>query len=183
VTAWQAIHSQADVKAGQTVLIHGGAGNVGAFAVQLAKRAGARVIATASVADIDFVRGLGADIVVDYRAARFEDAGKDVDVVVDCVGGEAQTRSFAVLKRGGALVSAVSEPDQRLAAEHGVRAHFFLVAVNTADLTRIAGMFNEDVLTLNIGAVLPLADARTAHEMLEGARRRRRGKIVLKVTD
>jgi NADPH:quinone reductase-like Zn-dependent oxidoreductase len=183
VTAWQAVHSQADVKAGQTLLIHGGAGNVGAYAVQLGKRAGANVIATASAEDIDFVRGLGADIVVDYRAARFEDAAKDIDVVVDCVGGDAQTRSFALLKRGGVLISAVSEPPQALAVEHGVRAHFFLVAVNTADLTRISSMFDREMLVLNIGAVLPLADAQTAHEMLEGVRRRPRGKIVLKVAD
>ena len=181
VTAWQALFAQADVRAGQTVLIHGAAGNVGAYAVQFTHRAGARVIATASASDIGYVKGLGADVVIDHRASRFEEATGMVDVVVDLVGGEVQTRSFTVLKRGGVLVSAVSAPDQALAAEHGVRAMFFLVAVNTADLTRIAAMVNEKSLIPNVGTILPLAGARAAHEMLDGTRPRPRGKIVLRI--
>ena len=181
VTAWQALFAQADVRAGQTVLIHGAAGSVGAYAVQFARQAGAKVIATASAGDIGFVQGLGADIVIDHRASRFEDAAAGVDAVVDLVGGEVQTRSFAVLKRGGVLVSAVSAPDQALAAEHGVRAMFFLVAVNTADLIRIAALVDENRLIPNVGSILPLAEARAAHEMLEGTRPRPRGKIVLRI--
>lgn len=179
VTAWQALHREADLMAGQTVLIHGAAGNVGAYAVQLAHEAGARVIATAGAADIDYVRSLGAALVLDYRTERFEDVATDVDIVVDLVGGETQARSFAVLKRGGVLASAVSAPDATLAAEHGVKASFFLVAVNTADLTRLAGLIEAGRLRTNIGTVLPLAEAERAHEMLEGTRARPRGKIVL----
>ena len=181
VTAWQALFAQARVGQGQTVLIHGAAGNVGAYAVQFARQSGAKVIATASTADVETVRALGADRVIDYRTARFEDEVSDVDVVVDLVGGETQARSFAVLKAGGMLVSAVSEPDQALAAQHGVKALFFLVEVTTLHLTRIAEMIDAGELQVNVGEVLPLAEARTAHEMLEGIRPHPRGKIVLDV--
>jgi NADPH:quinone reductase-like Zn-dependent oxidoreductase len=182
VTAWQALYREADLQEGQTVLIHGAAGNVGAFAVQLAHQAGARVIATAGAGDIEYVRALGADVAVDYRAEKFEDAAKNLDIVVDLVGGETQTRSFAVLKRGGVLTSAVSSPNAALATELGVKANFFLVAVNTADLTRLAELIDAGQLQTNVGTILPLAGARDAHEMLEGLRPHPRGKIVLKVT-
>ena len=181
VTAWQALFEQARVGRGQTVLIHGGAGNVGAYAVQFARQSGARVIATAGTGDVETVRALGADRVIDYRTQRFEDAISDVDVVIDLVGGETQARSFAVLKTGGMLVSAVSEPDQALAAQHGVKALFFLVEVTTLHLTRIAEMIDAGELRVNVGQVLPLAEARTAHEMLEGTRPHPRGRIVLDV--
>ena len=102
-----------------------------------------------------------------------------IDAVIDLVGGEVQARSFAVLRRGGILVSAVSKPDQEIATRHGVRALFFLVNVTTAHLTQIATMIDAGDLAVNIGAILPLADARVAHEMLEGSRSRPRGKIVL----
>ncbi|MDR3532891.1 MAG: NADP-dependent oxidoreductase [Rhodopila sp.] len=181
VTAWQALFEQARVGPGQTVLIHGGAGNVGAFAVQLAKLAEARVIATASARDADYVRDLGADVVVNFHATRFEEVAHNVDVVIDLVGADVQARSFAVLRPGGLLVSTVSQPDQDLARSHGVRAVFFLVDVTTMHLTRLAEMIDAGELTTNVGAVLPLADARVAHEMLEGTRARPRGKIVLQV--
>ena len=117
VTAWQALFDQAQLKAGQTVVIHGAAGNVGAYAVQLARRAGLRTIATAATDDIAFVRNLGADTVIDYRTQRFEDEVRDADAVIDLVGGETQKRSFQVLRRGGKLISAVSRPDQDLATK------------------------------------------------------------------
>lgn len=183
VTAWQALFELAMLKAGQTVLIHGAAGSVGAYAVRLAIWAGVRVIATAGADDLGYLRCLGADTVVDYRAVRFEDVAHGVDAVIDLVGGEVQTRSFAVLKSGGRLVSAVSPPDQTKASEHGVSAVFFLVDVTTVRLTRIAELIDLGVLKTSVGAVLPLAAARTAHEMLEGARPRPRGKIVLRVSD
>jgi NADPH:quinone reductase-like Zn-dependent oxidoreductase len=182
VTAWQALFEQARVGQGQTVLIHGAVGNVGTYAVQFARQSGARVIATAGTGDIEIVRSLGADVVVDYKTQRFEDAVHDVDVVIDLVGGETQERSFAVLKQGGLLVSAVSKPDQALAERYGVRALFFLVEVTTMHLTRIAEMIDAGELTVNVGKVLPFADARIAHEMLEGARPHPRGKIVLSVS-
>ena len=182
VTAWQALFEQARVGQGQTVLIHGAAGNVGAYAVQFASQSGARVIATAGTGDIETVRALGAGRVIDYKAVRFEDEVHDVDVVIDLVGGETQARSFAVLKPGGMLVSAVSQPDQALAERHGVKASFFLVEVTTLHLTRIAEMIDAGELRVNVGQIMPFTEARTAHEMLEGIRPHPRGKIVLGLT-
>jgi len=181
VTAQQAIE-RAGVVAGQTVLIHGGAGSVGGIAVQLAHRAGARVIATAGARDLAYVRGLGADRAVDYQAERFENAAAGgVDAVLDFAGGETQARSFAVLRRGGRLISAVSEPDAALARARGVTALFFLVEVTSERLAQVAAQFGAGSLAADIGAVLPLASARMAHEMLDGARPRPRGKIVLSI--
>jgi NADPH:quinone reductase-like Zn-dependent oxidoreductase len=181
VTAMQALFDHAALQSGQSVLIHGAAGNVGACAVQLAHRAGLHVIGTASGEDITYVRSLGANEVIDFRTERFEDKVSDVDAVIDLVGGETQQRSFAVLKRGGALVSVVSQPDQELAKSCGVRALFFLVEVTTARLEEITAALDENRLTPSVGTVLPLAAARSAHEMLEGTRPHPRGKIVLQV--
>jgi NADPH:quinone reductase-like Zn-dependent oxidoreductase len=180
VTAQQAIERVGQV-AGATLLIHGAAGSVGAYAVQLAHRAGAHIVATAGTRDLGYVRGLGADTVVDYRTARFEDVAHDVDAVLDFVGGEVQRRSFVPLRRGGTLISAVSEPDQALARQCGVTAHFFLVEVTTERLTALARLIDAGTLITDVGAVLPLASARIAHEMLDGTRPRPRGKIVLRV--
>ena len=181
VTAWQALFDRAQLRAGQTVVIHGAAGNVGAYAVQLARRAGVRTIATAATDDLPFVRDLGANTVIDFKTQRFEDEVRDADAVIDLVGGETQTRSFQVLRRGGRLVSAVSPPDQHLAQSHGVAAEFFLVNVTRQYLAEIAGLIDGGELRIHVGAVLPLADAREAHLMLEGLRPRPKGKIVLAV--
>ncbi|MBB3592102.1 NADPH:quinone reductase-like Zn-dependent oxidoreductase [Rhizobium sp. BK529] len=181
VTARQALFDHARLTAGQTVLIHGAAGNVGAYAVQFARKAGVKVIATASGSDIETVRRLGADIVVDFRSQRFEDFAHEVDAVIDLAGGETQTRSFAVLNRGGRLISAVSQPDQELAKTYGVEALFFLVNVTTKELNEIAAMVDAAELETNVGDVLPLDAAIAAHEMLEGMRPHAKGKIVLKV--
>src|SRR3954447_6631544 len=181
VTAWQALFDQAQLKAGQTVLIHGAAGNVGAYAVQLACRAGLRTIATAAADDVPFVRNLGADTTIDYRTQRFEEEVRDADAVIDLVGGETQERSFQVLRRGGKLVSAVSDPDQHLAQSHGVEAAFFLVNVTSQYLAEITGLIDGGKLRTRVGAVLPLAQAREAHYMLERLRPQPKGKIVLAV--
>jgi NADPH:quinone reductase-like Zn-dependent oxidoreductase len=181
VTAWQALFDQAELEAGQTVLIHGAAGNVGAYAVQLARRAGLRIIATASAADIPFVRHLGANTLIDFESERFEEKVRDVDAVIDLVGSETQTRSFQVLRRGGKLISAVSRPDQQLAERHGVEAAFFLVNVARHYLAEIASLLDSGELVARVGVVLPLAEAREAHLMLEGLRPRPEGKIVLAV--
>lgn len=183
VTAWQMLFDAAGVTRGQTVLVHGAAGSVGAFAVQMAHQAGARVIATASAPEHDAVRELGADEVIDYRAIRFEEATGPVDVVLDTVGGDTQTRSLSVLSPGGVLVSIVSQPDQEATARHGVRSLFLLVDVTTARLARVTDLLETGALKTNVGAILPLAEARAAHEMLEGLRPRPRGKIVLAVSD
>jgi len=181
VTAWQALFDQAQLKAGQTVVVHGAAGNVGAYAVQLARRAGVRTIATVATDDIAFVRNLGADTVIDYRSRRFEEEVRDADAVIDLVGGETQNRSFQVLRRGGKLISAVSRPDQHLAQSHGVEAAFFLVNVTSRSLAEIAGLVDGGKLRTRVGAVLPLADAREAHFMLERVWPQPKGKIVLTV--
>jgi NADPH:quinone reductase-like Zn-dependent oxidoreductase len=181
VTAWQALFDQAKLKAGETVLIHGAAGNVGAYAVQLAHRAGLRTIGTAATDDMDRVRSLGADTVIDFQTQRFEEQVRDADAVIDLVGGETQTRSFEVLRRGGKLVSAVSRPDPDLAHSRGVEAAFFLVNVTSQYLAEIASLIDSGKLRTRLGAVLSLADAREAHLMLEGVRSHPKGKIVLSV--
>jgi NADPH:quinone reductase-like Zn-dependent oxidoreductase len=181
VTAWQGLFEQAQLQLGQTVLVHGAAGNVGAYAVQLARRAGLHTIATAGNDDLAYVRSLGAEHVVDYRAQRFEDEVHEVDAVLDLVGGETQVRSFKVLRRGGRLVSAVSQPDQACAEEYGVRAEFFLVRVTTEHLSLLAGLLDDGELRTRVGAALPLARAREAHLMLEGEQAAPKGKIVLEV--
>jgi NADPH:quinone reductase-like Zn-dependent oxidoreductase len=181
VTAWQALFDQAQLKTGQTVVIQGAAGNVGSYAVQLALRAGLRTIAIAAGDDIPFLRNLGATTVIDYRTQRFEEEVRNADAVIDLVGGETQTRSFQVLRRGGKLISAVSNPDQHLAQRHGVEAAFFLVNVTTQYLAEIAGLIDSGKLRTRVGAVLPLADAREAHLMLERIRPQPKGKIVLAV--
>jgi len=126
------------------------------------------------------VKGLGADEAL-AASALADEAVAPVDAVIDTVGGDAQERSFSLLKRGGVLISAVSQPDQDRANRRGVRATFILVKVATAPLTRIAALLDEGLLTTCVGTVLPLAEARAAHEMLEGSRPHRRGKIVLAV--
>lgn len=181
VTARQALFDRAQLRAGQTVVIHGAAGNVGAYAVQLARRAGVRTIATAATNDISFVRDLGANTVIDFKTQRFEDEVRDADAVIDLVGGETQTRSFQLLRRGGKLISAVSKPDPHLAQSHGVEGVFFLVDVTSQQLSEIAGLIDRGELRIHVGSVLPLADAREAHLMLEGLRPRPKGKIVLAV--
>ena len=176
VTAYQMLFDHAQLKAGQAVLIHGAAGNVGGYAVQLAKQAGVQVFATAGPADLDYVRGLGAEMVVNYKTTKFEDAVPLVDAVLDTVGGEMQQRSFRVLKPGGILVSSVSPPPQPA----GFRSAFFLVEVTAGRLSTLAGLFDSRKLTAEVGTVLPLEEARRAHEMLAGAPHKR-GKIVLTV--
>jgi len=180
VTAWQMLFEYAHVAAGQTVLIHGAAGNVGAYAVQLAKQAGLHVVATAGSADLDYVRGLGADTVVDYKTERFEESATGVDVVLDTVGGDTQQRSLRVLKPGGILVSVVSPVPEAAQTRYSVRAAYFYVEVTTARLNTITELFDSAKLVTDVGTVLPLEDARLAHEMLGGAPHKR-GKIVLSI--
>jgi NADPH:quinone reductase-like Zn-dependent oxidoreductase len=179
-TAWQMVFEHGALDTSKRVLVHGAAGNVGAYAVQLARRVAGEVVATAASDDTAYVRALGADRVIDSRSSRFEELLTDMDVVLDTVGGDVQDRSFAVLKPGGVLVSAVSEPDRRHAARHGVRALFFLVEVSTRRLEAIASLVAAGELRTCVGEVLPLGAARTAHEML-GGKPHKRGKIVLTV--
>lgn len=182
VTAWHMLFDYAQAAAGQKVLILGASGNVGAYAVQLARNAGLAIFATASARDLDYVRQLGAGTAID-RQSRLEDSVPPVDIVIDTVGGETRARSIAVLKRGGILVSVVSTPmPTDLAEKAGIRTAFFFVDVTTARLERISELFDAGKLTARVGTVLPLADAQRAHEMLAGAPHAR-GKIVLEVAD
>jgi NADPH:quinone reductase-like Zn-dependent oxidoreductase len=179
-TAWQMVFDHGVVDVTKRVLVHGAAGNVGAYAVQLAKRVAHEVIATAFSDDVAYVQSLGADLVIDVKKSRFEEMVSDVDVVLDTIGGDTQDRSFAVLKPGGVLVSSVAEPDQLTAARRHVQARFFLVDVSSKRLQELAALIDAGDLTTSVGDVLPLAEARTAHEMLAG-KPHKRGKIVLRV--
>ncbi|MBZ9759163.1 NADP-dependent oxidoreductase [Mesorhizobium sp. ESP6-5] len=181
VTAWQALFDRAQLKAGQTVVIHGAAGSVGSYAVQLARYAGVQTIVTVGPEDISFARELGANTVVDYRTQRFEEQVRDADAVIDLVGGETQGRSFQVLRRGGKLISAVSKPDQQLAEHYDVEATFILVNVTSQNLAEITRLVDDGKLRTKVGAVLPLTEAREAHLMLERVRPQPKGKIVLAV--
>jgi NADPH:quinone reductase-like Zn-dependent oxidoreductase len=178
VTAWQMLFDYAHVQSGQTVMILGAAGNVGAYAVQLAARAALPVAAVVTKKDSDYVRSLGAAIVIDSQIGRFEDSGPPVDVCIDTVGGELRERSLGSLKPGGVLVSSVS-PDP-LPSRPDVRTVFFYVEVTTERLNTISKLFDSAELQPRVGSVLPLKEVRAAHEMLAGAPHKR-GKIVLTV--
>jgi NADPH:quinone reductase-like Zn-dependent oxidoreductase len=183
VAAWQALVDAAGLTARQTVLIHAAAGGVGTFAVQLAKCRGAQVIGTASDYNLDFLRSIGADEVIDYNRTRFEDAVRDVDVVVDLVGDagdNTQQRSWQVLKPGGILLSLVQFPSPQTATEHGVRAVMVGAEVcDTQTLNEISALIDQGVLQPVISTVLPLSEIGQAHEKSES--RHLRGKIVLKM--
>lgn len=141
---------------------------MGAYAVQLAKYAAIRAVATARPADREYVLGLGAESVIDFTSRKFEDAVHDVDAVIDTVGGDTRKRSVAVLRKGGALVSAVSP----ITAEHGIRAGmsavFFMVSVTQARLDRLPALFESGALKADVGSVLPLEEARATDLMLAG---------------
>ncbi len=176
LTAWQGLVERAGLAAGQRVLIHGAAGGVGTFAVQLARWRGARVIGTASAANLDFVRSLGADEVIDYRAERFEDVARDVDVVFDTVGGETLERSWGVLKPGGRLVTIAASGEQT--TDERVRAAYFIVEPSRTQLAEIARLIDGGALRPVVGVVFPLAEARQAYQHTSS-----HGKVVLRVVD
>jgi NADPH:quinone reductase-like Zn-dependent oxidoreductase len=176
LTAWQGLVERAGLAAGQGVLIHGAAGGVGTFAVQLARWRGARVTATASAANLDFVRRLGADEVIDYRAERFEDVVRDVDVVFDTVGGETLERSWGVLKPGGRLVTVAASGEET--TDERIRAAYFIVEPSRTQLAEIAQLIDGGALRPVVGAMFPLAEARQAYQHKPS-----RGKVVLRVVD
>lgn len=181
LAAWQVLFDVAGLTAGQTVLIHAAAGGVGTFAVQLAKWKGARVIGTASRHNLDFLRRLGVDEVIDYTATRFETMAHDVDVVVDTEGGETQHRSWGVLKPGGILVGLFSPPSEEVAVAHGVRHHYFGLQSNPDELTQLTKLIDEGQLKPIVTTVLPLSEARWAYDFSQS--RHTRGKIVLSVRE
>jgi NADPH:quinone reductase-like Zn-dependent oxidoreductase len=177
LTAWQGLLCRAGVQRGQRVLIHGAAGGVGLFAVQLARWRGAHVIATASAANLDFVRTQGAEQLIDYQTTRFEDVVHDVDVVFDAVGGETLERSWRVLKPGGKLVTIAAQSAG--AVEQRVRDAFLLVRADGSQLRQIAKLVDAGELRVFVETVFPLAEARAAYARAQQGKMR--GKIALRV--
>ena len=196
-TAWQGIFTHGHLEKGQTILIHGGAGAVGAYAVQLASHAGATVIATASGDDEAYLTSLGASRVIDYRGAQFEKVLREkVDVVFDLVGGDTQKRSFLVLKEGGYLVAATQPVSQEETAKYGVTGVMMRLVPSGDGLGRIARLLEEGTIRPDVAKVYALQDAAEAWKDLAGnlpvahgispvrtgaGRRRSHGKIVLRV--
>lgn len=184
LTSWQALFDAAGLIAGQSVLIHAGAGGIGSIAVQLAKNAGARVVATAGPQNRTYVRDLGADHVVDYTAGDFVPAVRalfpeGVDVVFDTIGGETQTRSYQALRRNGCLISIVDEPRLEEADGFGVRAAFVFVSPNGNQLRKLAAMIDAGDIRPPAISVMPLSAAAEAQRLSQQGHVR--GKIVLKV--
>ncbi|GAA2044707.1 NADP-dependent oxidoreductase [Catenulispora yoronensis] len=184
LTAYQALTDYAKVRPGQRVLVHAAAGGVGHVAVQIAKALGAHVIGTAGAAKHDFVRGLGADEVIDYRTVDFADAVTGVDVVIDAIGGDYFDRSLRVMNPGGTLVALNYDVDPAMrerATERGVVSDFMLVEPDRAQLLAIRDLVESGRLRPVVAAELPLADAAKAHELGESGRTA--GKIVLRVVE
>lgn len=182
LTAWQALVDHAKVQPGERVLVHGGGGGVGALTVQLAHDLGAEVTTTVRGAVEDVVRGFGADHVVDTRTEAFDATGATYDVVIDTVGGETLDRSFAVLRRGGRLVTLSAPPPEGKADEYAVTATFFIVTPDRAQLTHLAKLVDDDQLQVAIAATFPLEDGRAAFESRNQSNRKP-GKTVLVVRD
>jgi len=181
LTAWQALVDTAHLHPGQTILIHGGSGGVGSFAVQIAKARGACVIATASTANQDLLKQLGADAAIDYTKTRFEDVVKDVDAVLDPVGKETLARSYGVVKKGGIVMSLVARPDPAEFQKRGIRGAGISVHPDAADLAEIARLIDAGNIKPIVTQVLPLSNAIAAQE--QAATHHTRGKVVLRVAD
>jgi NADPH:quinone reductase-like Zn-dependent oxidoreductase len=181
LTAWQALVDVAKLQPGQTILIHGGSGGVGSFAVQIAKALGARVIATASTANQHLLKQLGADEAVDYTKTRFEDIAKDVDAVLDPVGKETLARSYGVVKKGGIVMSLVARPDPAEIKKRGIRGAGISVHRDAEDLAEIARLIDAGKVKPIVTQVLPLSEAIAAQR--QAATHHTRGKVVLRIAD
>jgi NADPH:quinone reductase-like Zn-dependent oxidoreductase len=166
-TAWQGLFRYGQLKSGQSVLIHGGSGGVGHFAIQFAKARGARVVTTVSTANVQFARGLGADLVIDYKTQRFEDQAQDLDMVFDLIDGDTRERSWKLLKRGGILVSTLSEPSQQSAQQLGVRALRYTVEANGSELAEIAKLVESGKVKPNVSRTFRLEQAVQAMAAVE----------------
>ena len=181
LTAWQAMVDKANIQSGQTVLIHGGSGGVGMFAIPFAKIRGAKVFATASTANQDFLKQLGADVAIDYKTQKFEDIAKDVDVVIDAVGGETLLRSYPIVKKGGIIVSLSDNVDKAQLDKYGIRGTSLVVQNNGDELAQIGKLIDEGKIKVIVSETLPLADANKAEAKADLGHTR--GKIVLKVAE
>jgi NADPH:quinone reductase-like Zn-dependent oxidoreductase len=181
LTAWQALIDSAKLSAGQTVLIHGGSGGVGSFAIQIAKACGAKVIATASTKNQDLLKELGADVAIDYTTTKFEDVAKDVDVVLDSVGKDTLARSYGVLKKGGFVATLVARLDQAELDKHGIRGASISVKPDANELAEITKLIDDKKIKVIVSQVFPLTEAVKAQE--QAATGHTRGKIVIKIAD
>lgn len=177
VSALQALTEHLKLAKAQTILIHGGAGGIGSFAIQLAKHLGATVATTASADDAQYVKDLGADQVIDYKTQRFEDLLHDYDAVFDTVGGETYARSFKVLKKGGTIVSMLEQPNAELMQQYGVTAIAQFTQVTTERLSKLAELVDQGVITVHIDKTFPLEQAGVALTYLQTGHPR--GKVVL----
>jgi NADPH:quinone reductase-like Zn-dependent oxidoreductase len=155
LTAWQALIDTAKLRPGQTVLIHGGSGGVGTFAIQIAKARGARVIATASTANQDLLKQLGADLAIDYTKQKFEDVAKDVDVVLDSIGKDTLARSYGVVRKGGFIVSLVARPDRDELNKRGIRGAALSVEPNSDELAEIGKLIDEGKIKVIVSQTFP----------------------------
>src|SRR4051812_29042458 len=181
LTAWQSLIDAAKLSAGQTVLIHGGSGGVGSFAIQIAKARGAKVIATASTANQDLLKQLGADVAIDYTKTKFEEVAKDVDVVFDAVGRDTLARSYAVVKKGGIITTIVSRPDQAQLDKYGIRGTSISSHPDGNELAEITKLIEAGKIKSIVSQVIPLAEAVKAAQQAET--HHTRGKIVLKIAE
>ncbi|HEY1612604.1 MAG TPA: NADP-dependent oxidoreductase [Rhizomicrobium sp.] len=176
-TAWQGLFRHGGLQAGQSILVHGGSGGVGHFAIQFAKAKGAHVLTTVSTANVAFAKSLGADVVIDYKTQRFEDHASDLDMVFDLIDGETRERSWTLLKRGGTLVSTLTAPDQSRAQDLGVRALRYTVEADGRELGHIAALVAAGRVRPHIAKTWPLDQAAEALASVEEGHTV--GKIVL----
>jgi len=181
LTAWQALIDIGKIENGQTVLIHGGSGGVGSFAIQIAKAHGARVIATASTANQDVLKQLGAEVAIDYTKQKFEEIAHDVDLVLDPVGRDTLARSYGVIKKGGIVVTIVSRCDQAELKKHEIRGASLSSHPDSGELGEITKLIDGGKIKPIVTEVLPLTDAAKADAQAET--HHTRGKIVLKIAD
>jgi NADPH:quinone reductase-like Zn-dependent oxidoreductase len=180
LTAWQALNDIGQMKKGDRVLIHAGAGGVGIAAIQLAKQVGATVYTTASTRNIEFLKSLGADEVIDYTQQDFSKLA-DLDIVFDTIGGQVLEKTWATLKKGGCLISIAEIPNEELAAEHEVRASFCFVQPNASQLSKIADLIDSGDITVEVDSVFRLDDIAIAHDKSESGHTR--GKIVIQIQE
>ncbi|MGB1347096.1 MAG: NADP-dependent oxidoreductase [Pseudomonadales bacterium] len=178
LTAWQGLYELANIEAGEQVLIHGGSGAVGQFAIQLAKLRGATVYTTTSARNTDLVLSLGADHAIDYQQVDFSEL-RDMDVVLDTIGGEVQDKSWKTIKPGGRLLSIVQTPDEAVAASHGVTASFYFIEPDRSQLEEMARLADAGKLVVNIDSEFSLDQVADAHERSESGRAQ--GKIIINV--
>jgi NADPH:quinone reductase-like Zn-dependent oxidoreductase len=181
LTAWQALVDIGKIQSGQTVLIHGGSGGVGSFAIQIAKVRSAHVIATASTANQDLLKQLGADVAIDYTKQKFEEIAHDVDLVLDPVGRDTLARSYGVVKKGGIVVTLVSRCDEAELKKHEIRGASLSSHPDAPELSEIAKLIDDGKIKPIVSQVLPLTDAPEADA--QAATHHTRGKIVLRIAD